>query len=166
MNRALICIFLGVSTVLQGCGFHLRGTAEVPASMRHVLVQGVDPYGPFGAELVAQLRANGVQVVGAPQQASAILRITNQRNVRRVLSVSPQSGKLRELELYYSLDMTVVDRAGKVLVPLQQVSQTRDFTFDELAVLGKTSEEAVLREEMQQDMAQQILRRLQASAVQ
>jgi len=45
----------------------------------------------------------------------------------------------------------------------QSVSLLRDYVFDPDAVIGKSREEGVLREEMRRDAAQQILRRIRAA---
>jgi LPS-assembly lipoprotein len=58
--------------------------------------------------------------------------------------------------------MRVVDNAGKQLLAPYRLRQVRDYLFDENDVLGKSTEEAQLRKEMQADLIQQLLRRLQA----
>ncbi|MGD8514715.1 MAG: hypothetical protein PVF52_03805, partial [Granulosicoccaceae bacterium] len=62
----------------------------------------------------------------------------------------------------YSVEMRVVDNAGKQLLAPYRLRQVRDYLFDENDVLGKSTEEAQLRKEMQADLIQQLLRRLQA----
>ncbi len=51
---------------------------------------------------------------------------------------------------------------GKLIVEDDRISASRDFTFDENAVLGKFSEEELLQEDIVRRAASQVLRRLQA----
>ena len=53
--------------------------------------------------------------------------------------------------------------AGQVVFEKQNLKLVRDFLFDTEDVLGKGREEAVLIEDMQQDMVRLIMLRLQAA---
>lgn len=163
-NSAYLAFLVVFTVLLQGCGFHLRGVASVPDTMKVVSVQGISPDSPLGAELASVLRGSDIKVVDSPAEAQAILRVTNLRNDRRVLSVSGGTGRVREYEIVVSVNMTVTDNKGKVIIPLQQLSQVRDYTFDETGVLGKETEEIVLRQEMRRELIQQILRRMSVNA--
>lgn len=159
-RRSIIVLLLAV--MLTGCGFHLRGQVSLPENMRVVSIDGIAPYSEFAVELRRALANNGVSVVDSASSAQAIIKLSGLRFDRRVLSVSPLTGKVREYELVYSVDMRVVDTAGKQLLAPHRLRQVRDFLFDENAVLGKATEEAQLRKEMQAELIQQVLRRLQA----
>ena len=148
--------------MLAGCGFHLRGNVSLPENMQNLYIDGVASYSSFAVELRRSLRGNGVNVVEDISSAQAIIKLSNLRFDRRVLTVAGNTGKVREYELFYGTQVTVVGRDGKVLLPSKQFRQVRDYIFDENDVLGKSSEEGQLRSEMQSDLVQQILRRLQA----
>ncbi|NIR98929.1 MAG: hypothetical protein GWO03_13085 [Gammaproteobacteria bacterium] len=132
--------------------------------MDGLYVEGFSEYSAFGAELTSTLEGSGVRITESREEAKALLQVSKVRFHRRVLSVSPRTGKVREFELHYGLVMSVTDKEGRELVPRQRLEEVRDFVFDETDVLGKSSEQALLREEMQRDLIQQILRRLQAVA--
>ena len=99
------------------------------------------------------------RVIQVPQDATAQLRIAHEDFGRRVLTVAI-TGKAREYELYYTVDFAVTDAAGKELLASQQLTLTRDFTFDDTQLLGKTKEEELLHTEMRHEMVQRILLRV------
>jgi outer membrane lipopolysaccharide assembly protein LptE/RlpB len=59
--------------------------------------------------------------------------------------------------------MTVLDSGCKELILGEQIRVVRDYTFDENAVLGKFAEEQVLREELTNQAATEVLLRLNAA---
>lgn len=162
MKMLRITIISLLLAALSGCGFHLRGDVDLPSNMQVLYIDGVNQYDNFAVELRRSLRGSGVNVVEDVNSAQAVVKLSNVRFDRRVLSVSGNTGKVREYELFYGAEVTVLDRAGKVILPAQRLRLVRDYVFDENDVLGKSSEEAQLRKEMQTDLISQILRRLQA----
>lgn len=160
MRAALAAVALVAG--LSGCGFHLRGAASLPEAIQVVAVRA--PSLAVREEIAVFLEDGGVRVVdaGADVNADAVLSVFQEAYERRVLSVDPNTGKAREFELAYIFDFSFIDREGKALVKPQSVRLVRDFVFDEDAVIGKSREEGVLREEMRRDAVQQLIRRLQA----
>lgn len=170
MQNKLSLLFLFLLTImLAGCGFHLRGSdihgaATLSPELKIMFIDGVRRNSALMTALRADLTASDVQVVDSSDDATAIMRILSNNFNRRTLSVSSASGKVREFELHYEVTFVVNNKEGDILVPTQRARLVRDFTFDETRVLGKDSEESILRKEMEQDIVQQILIRLQAHA--
>ena len=54
----------------------------------------------------------------------------------------------------------VLDAEGNVLAEEQQVEAQRDYQFDKNEVLGRESEETLLRDQLNKQLVQSILRRL------
>jgi len=145
--------------VIAGCGFHLRGTATIPASLQTLYVQGVNMQQGLGLELKRGLTRNGVTVLSDYQQGSAVLTILDSKFERRVLSVGSDA-KVSEYELHGIVNFKVSDGDGKVLADSQTVEAQRDYQFDQNQVLGKDEEERLLKEQLNQQLVQSILRRL------
>lgn len=145
--------------VIAGCGFHLRGTATIPASLQTLYVQGVNMQQGLGLELKRALTRNGVTVRNDYQQGTAVLTILDNRFQRRVLSVGSDA-KVSEYELHGTVTFKVSDDEGKVLADSQTVEARRDYQFDQNQVLGKDEEERLLKEQLNQQLVQSILRRL------
>ena len=151
--------------LLSACGFHPRGDVALPKVMGKTYIQGATPYSDLETDLRRALGNAGAQVVDTPQDATARLRILHEKFGRRVLTVAV-TGKPSEYELSYMVDFEVSGADGKPLLPVQSQTLTRDFTFDEIQLLGKTNEEDLLHGEMRHEMVQSILRRVERAPVQ
>lgn len=152
---------LALAAALPGCGFRLRGSAELPAAIDTLAIQASNPYSELVANLRRALQSGGLSIVDDPKEADAVLRIHGESTGRRVQSIS-SGGKVREYELQYTVSFNATDRAGRETVALQTITLTRDYIFDETAVLGTGEEEVLLYRDMRQQAVAQILRRLQA----
>jgi LPS-assembly lipoprotein len=131
----------------------------LPKAMGKTYIQGATPYSDLETDLRRALGNAGAQVIAVPQDA-AQLRILHEEFGRRVLTVAV-TGKAREYELFYTVDFEVSGADGKQLLSHQSQTLTRDFTFDETQLLGKTNEEDLLHGEMRREMVQRILRRIE-----
>jgi len=163
--RYLFIPFLAV--MLSACGFQLRGSAALPAAMQHTLLSGISRYSDFGREMRRALEADGVQLVDTEEQATAELQILEDKVFKRVLSVQASgasTGKVEEYELHQRLQFRLLDPGGAVLIDTQTLEVTRDYLFDKNDPLGKSSEEAAIRDEMRRDLLQLMMLRLQAAA--
>jgi len=145
--------------VLAGCGFRMRGSAELPFQTLYV------PNADTGIAL--DLKRNvqaGTQarVVDDAKRAEAILLFSEETRAKEILSLTAQ-GRVREFQLRYRVSFRVHDGKGADYVPLSTILLTRDITFTDSDVLAKETEEQLLFRDMQSDMVQQIMRRLAAA---
>jgi LPS-assembly lipoprotein len=145
--------------VLAGCGFRMRGSADLPFQTLYV------PNADTGIAL--DLKRNvqaGTQarVVDDAKQAEAILTFSEETRAKEILSLTGQ-GRVREFQLRYRVSFRVHDAKGADYVPQSTILLTRDITFNDSDVLAKESEEQLLFRDMQSDMVQQIMRRLASS---
>jgi Rare lipoprotein B len=169
LRRCAGCLItINLLLMLGACGFHLRGSTDLPSALRttYIHVPGSDTR--LANELERLLTASGARVTTDRQEASAVLEVLRDNFSRRTLSVGSR-GKVREFELHYAVEFAVRLHRGKrqgseMLVPPQTVSLVRDFTFDETEVLGASNEEDLLRQNMQRDIAVLMLYRIEAQA--
>ena len=112
----------------------------------------------FHRELRRQLLAADVTVVDSPDDATAILTINNDQTGQRVLSVSARNVPT-EYEVYYTVGYSLVSGQQQLLTP-QDLTFTRDYTWDETLVLGKTHEEELLREAVVSDLVRTVLKQI------
>jgi LPS-assembly lipoprotein len=145
---------------LTGCGFELRGRASLPDDIRSVHVNAP---AELRDELQIFLEGGGAELAESGTSADVTINVSSETYDRRVLTVDPNTGKEREFELAYSVVFDVKRANGIPVLASQSVSLIRDYVFDPDAVIGKSREEGVLREEMRRDAAQQILRRIRAA---
>jgi len=145
--------------LLAGCGFRLRGTAEVP--FETVYVPGAT--GGIALDLKRNIETGTrARVVDDPKSAQALLQFTEESRSKEILSLTA-AGRVREFQLRYRVGFRVVDGKGGEFVPTSVIQLTRDVTFNDAEILAKEQEEQLLFRDMQSDMVQQILRRLAAA---
>lgn len=157
----LICLVpvAAMLLMLAGCGFRLQGTAELPEQMQRTWIAW--PPGSSAdlrRRLPRSLTAAGVQIADAPGSASATLNILENSFGERVLSVSANNIP-EELEVYHSVTFELL-AGGETLFPRETITLTRDYTFDETAVLAKNREGELIADALVTDVVQQIRRRL------
>jgi LPS-assembly lipoprotein len=149
--------------VLSACGFQLRGSYALPFDTLYIAL-------PETAELRAVLKrsidaGSRTRVVDTAKDAQATLQVLGDSTAKNILSIG-SDGRVREFQLVRSFAFRVQDRAGNELAPSSQIVVRRDLTFSDANVLAKEAEETLLWRDMQNDLSQQILRRLVATKVQ
>lgn len=150
-----------ILATLQGCGFHLRGSAELPPSISPLYIEGISRHDPVHMALREMLGYSNIQLADSPSAANTKLRLGNHQNKRRVLSTD-SAGKVVEYELYQAVEFDLVNSKGDMMVEKQTVSSQQTYENLETEVLGKQEEEAQLRRDISQDLAGKITSRLQA----
>ena len=144
---------------LAGCGFRLRGTADLP--FQTLFVPNSDS--GIALDLKRNLQAGSqAKVVDDAKQAEAVLVFSEEIREKNILSLTAQ-GRVREFQLRYRVGFRVHDGKGADFVPQNTILLTRDITFNDTDVLAKEAEEQLLFRDMQSDMVQQIMRRLASS---
>ena len=156
MRKAFL---LALALALAGCGFKLRGSAAVPFDTVYI------PGATSGIQL--DLKRNiqagtNARVVDSPKEAQAIVQFTEESRNKEIVSLTT-AGRVREFQLQYRVGFRVHNGKGGLYVPPSTIQLTRDVTFNDADVLAKESEEQLLFRDMQNDMVQQIMRRLAAA---
>jgi len=151
--RALLPL---LTMVLAGCGFQLRGTATLPFETISIAL-------PDASELRAQLK-RGIETqtqahIADAEHAQAHLHVIVDAPQKNILSLS-SAGRVREFQLVRILSFRVVDAKNQEFIPTTTLRATREITFDDTRVLAKESEEAQLWRDIQNDLVQQVIRRL------
>ena len=160
MKRRHLLGLTAVTAALTGCGFQLRQTGDYPFK---TLYTSFPLTTPFGAELSRQLRGTGrIELLTEPrqaQQADVILEVLQEQRQRVVVGLNA-SGQVRELQLRLTVKVRLRTPEGVEWIEPVELYQQRDLSFNETAALSKEIEEALLYRDMQNDIVQQIVRRL------
>ena len=152
-------VILLLLTMLTACGFKLRGDVELPPVLQETYIQSENPFTGMARALRVELEAAGARIVESSEQATAVLKIVNERSEMRILSVG-STGKASEYELFDEVTFQLTDRSGKMLIEQQNLRMIRDLVFDENQLLGKVSEAEQLHVQMRRSLARQIFTRI------
>ena len=156
-----LILALCIAATLGGCGFQLRGSANLPWDSLFV---DLPDNNALGAELRRNLRAGTkTRIVERREDAQAILQANAESRGKTILSLN-SNGAVREFRLKYQFAYRIIDKDGKDIGAPAEMLIERDYSFNDNRVLAKESEEALLYRDMQTDMVQQIMRRLSATA--
>jgi LPS-assembly lipoprotein len=159
-RRALLALIPPAGLAVAGCGFKLRGSQNYGFERIAVLP---NPGGPLVTELRRSL-ANAVTVLPAEvplSQAQVVLDLLQEQREKIVVGVNA-SGQVREFQLRLRVRFKLRTPQGQELIGPIEISQQRDISFNESAVLAKEAEEGLMYRDMQSDIVQQLLRRLAA----
>jgi LPS-assembly lipoprotein len=158
--RALTSILLALT--LAACGFQPRGIQPLPFASLHVATaEGSE----LGAALKRNIRTLGsTRLTDTPQEAQAVFSVIGEAREKSVLSLSG-TGRVREFQLRYRFAFKVHDLKGREFIAPTEIVLTRDISFSDERVLAKEQEEALLYRDMQNDLVQQLMRRLAAARI-
>ena len=121
---------------LTGCGFRLRGSYSTPFRT-----------------LYLQMPENS--------EAEAILELLSDSRSRDVLSIN-DTGRAREYEITLSLSFRVSNPSGIDYMEAVTLTASRDLTYSESDFLSREKEEAFLYRDMEADLVNQLMRRIEA----
>ena len=158
LHRLLVIAIFTLA--VTACGFHLREEVRLPSGMQRIAIEGADSLSPLGRDLRKALTRAGAQVVEGSAERSAVLRLGSNAFHTDVLSVGGNA-RANEYTIRYHVEFDVVDASGKSLLSVQTIELSREFTFDATQALGIAAEQDLLTDELQRDMVQAILRKLE-----
>lgn len=157
MRAALLSLVAAATLLLSACGFQLRGAYVLPYESLYI---GLPDTSVIGAGLKRQIIAGGgTRLTETREEAQGMLIQSAEVRERQILSLST-AGRVREVRLRFRFAYRIVDVKGRDLVPVTGIELTRDLTYDDSAVLAKEQEEIILWRDMENDLVQQLLRRL------
>ena len=149
-------LVIGLATLLSACGFQLRGTGDVQFALKELDVSARNAYGETVNQVREVLQNNGVKVyAGAPYR----LVLSNEQENRRAASFT-SSARTAEYELSKTLEYEI--RGSKDLLLMSDKLEAQSFyTQDGNNLIGGDQEAAQLQQEMNRELIQQLVQRLQ-----
>ena len=180
MRATKLSIVLLLIGLVSACGFKLRGSAALPAPKLPfaTIALTLAPTSEFYAQLKRSIEASSANTrVVDLKEAEAVLTVLGDTSLKTILSLS-SAGKAREYRLVRTFIFKVTANTPDA-APVPQLKYTdapaagpteyvatstlvlrRDITYNDDLVLSKESEEALLWRDIQNDLVQQLMRRL------
>lgn len=154
-------------TVLGGCGFSLRGGAELPESFSTIGLSLQQPGSEFSRLLQRSLRTADITVVTDATEFTTNmprLVIADESVSNRPVTVNPRA-RAAQYELQVAIEVSLVIMDNVLLEP-QTLSVQRGYFEDIENIAGSQEEVDLLITEMHRELVNQLMRRLEAAVEQ
>jgi LPS-assembly lipoprotein len=158
MRRRTLLAAAALAPVLGGCGFALRRPG--PLAFERLALMGFAP-GSSVARALRRTLPQEVSVVDAPKESQVVLEALLERREKGIVATTIY-GQVREMQLRVRFHYRLSTRAGKPLVGPTELLLYRDLSYSETIALAKEQEQNELYRAMEDDIALQVLRRLEA----
>ncbi len=158
MNRLMIVL---LSLLTLSCGWHLRGAISLPSSIEKLHLSAEDSFSPLIIELRRRLENANITLVESSSDAPYSLKILEQNQDSRVAGVS-RNALAAAYELTLGANYEIQGANGEVVAPNLSSSLVRSYSASAVTVGADSQEQILVLKEMRRELAQQILRQLQA----
>ena len=156
-TRLRLVAALLAAGISSGCGFQMRGSAQLPFRR---LYSGFPRGSAIGAELRSFIRVSSdTVIVDRVDDADAKLEVMFERREREIVAFT-STGRPREYQLRLRVRVRLVDARGTEWMPPTEMVLRRELTSSDIEVVNRAQEEELLYREMEADYVQQLLRRL------
>lgn len=160
MRRATLSLLLTLASLVAACGFQLRGSYPLPFA---TISMSLEPTSDLYSSLRRTIEASSsARVVVDARQAEANLLVLSDKSEKSILSLN-SSGRVREFQLTRSVSFKLSNARNVDFIPPGQITIRREITSSDDQVLSKEAEEALIWRDIQNDLVQQIMRRLTAA---
>jgi len=163
----LACLLLAL--LVTGCGYSLRGSDVLSSQFDSLQLSLQTPNSELSRLLRRSLDAAGVTTtMTAPGAAInsdlTTLAVGNEQLANRPVSVNPRA-RAAQYEIRLSIEI-VLSRGDEDLIPRETLSVQRNYFEDIDNITGNRDEVQIITAEMRRELVDQLLRRLQAPALQ
>lgn len=154
-----LLLTLIIAAAIAGCGFQLRGTksGNLPYKTMFIALPETADVRIWMERYISA--AGSSEIVSDAKLADATFQQLVDNRQKTILSVNAQ-GRVREYRLQLNYTFRLINQKGQVLVAPNEITLSRDITFDDSNVLAKDLEEGLLWRDMNNDLVNQIMRRL------
>lgn len=160
-RKRLARLFLALSLLclLPACGFALRGSAPAAALAGTVQLLPADPPSALTGTVREVLQTSGIAV--QLHAGQWLLQVGPETVVSRPGSVNSRA-RAAQYDVEMSVEIALRQGERTAFGPLRIATQ-RSYYEDLSTIAGSSEEVTLLQQEMRQELAQQVLRRLRAA---
>lgn len=150
-----------ITIFLVGCGFKTHNVNSLPPQLNQIYYQTEHPYEPFEINFKKRLKAAGLNLLSEPKKSALIINVTSSCGNPTTNNTS-SSTMARTYDITYTATVSITDYYNKYILNTQTASATRSITLQPNEVFEATPQVAVIKQEMQQELAIKILNILSA----
>jgi LPS-assembly lipoprotein len=150
-----------LTLLVTGCGFQLRGKAQLPPEMNRTQMVIDDEYSVFARRVKVLLEQAGVQFV-ASAQATAVLEIPQNEVLTEVLTIG-DNARVREYRISHTIQFRLLAADGSEIIPLQTIRQAREISFDEQRILAVSREQEYVKQDLANTISRLLVSRLEVA---
>lgn len=148
---------------IAACGFHLRNDAWLPSSLQPIYIGGSAANSSLGQALRYQLTNSDTKITPYLAQANYQLILKTPSNEQRIISLD-RRGLAAEYGITSSVEFELLDKSGKRVLGPQTIDERRTVTNNPDNALTTSQDIKLIRADMDQVLATQVVRRLGAFA--
>ncbi len=159
MHKVIIMLCLSLEVLFNtSCGFHLYSNPKMTEAMKTIILDSYERYGPLTRAVRQQLYLNGI-AINKDEKCKNIpsLRIISARESKDTVSIF-QNGKTAEYQIVLIVQAQILI-PNHDIYPLS-VNVSRSFFDNPMTALAKDSEQEIIMQEMREQAAQKIVRKL------
>ena len=145
--------------VLSGCGFTLRGSANIPPELQNLVLIGANQNSDIMQDLRRALQANKVNILDTASAGSYQLLIGEADIQERILSVN-SNARAGEFELSISVPYQLRSSNAVALEP-EVLTIEKVYLADPNSAVAKAEERELMETAIRRELISLILRRLQ-----
>lgn len=161
MKTALAALCL---VLLVGCGFHLRQNIEMPESYQPLTLHMEQQHSALAEALRHRLKISGVELADAGTKGYR-LSVQNEEASDRTRSLDAFA-RVAEREFFHRADLSLVSMEGTTLFGPVTLQTNQIVVNDPSDPVSEQSEADLVRSELTQDLAREIIWQLQRWAEQ
>ena len=156
----LKALFICSVVFVAGCGFALKGAGK-PLLFTVVQLQS-QANSWLAGDIAARLASRGVKLSTDAQASVPRIALLDEARDRTVVSTSATGG-VRQYQLKHSVTVQVYDGSARTWLEPVTFSQARDVDYNPSQVLAKEIEEQALLKDMQAELVNAVMRRIEAT---
>lgn len=160
MIRWLLPLTMVGCVALSACGWRLQGTDTIALKLGKVYIEG-DTYGIIGNKVRTDIINNGTTVTEDKGEADHILWLGNHESETRTASYD-YLVRTAENEIIMETIFEVRTPEGQLIYGPARVFAERVYKYDVQRVTESAAQYDLIVKELQQNIAQQIVRRMSA----
>ncbi len=158
MKKIAACLCLALLTT--ACGWHLRGKVSMPKQTSSLYISAVDSKGALITELRQLALTNHTPLTDDALSAETSIYIIDETKNRRTAGVGGDAlSSTYEITLKANYEIHLKNNPK---IATGTAISVRSFNYNAASINSATQEENIVDQEMRRDLAQQMLRRLNA----